>query len=414
MTDPAGLSFVSYRRVRSDEAELLVGAQHDLGVPTWQDITNLGPEPTEDELRRVLADPKTANVLLWVTPEVEKSTVILTIEIPVMKERKDRGDGFFIVPVAAGSLDYNRATEIVSKHIGLDDFSTWNFEKTDADPIGETEAVRIAGEVLKHRLAAIDAALDDRDNEAFTVGLWVRHAAPKHSGDALRLDWTRHFEGRLGKAEVWEKKLLPALDRVVEAIGAQNPRRVVQAHGQPSMVAAVALGAAFLEPCGVHLSWRQKLEGQADTQDWSLKTEVEPSQARSRFVSRDSAAEDLFVAVGFRANLDHAIKRGQEDGTVPAFRGGVILEGPDGGEVRLETPGEARDAVEKTVQAIRDSKNRWPTPGILHLFIAAPVGFAVMLGQRLNALGPVQTYEHDPTDGIGHYRPAVLLRPGAC
>lgn len=408
-TEPTGVSFVSYRRARLEEATLLVSAQHDHGIPTWQDIANLGYEPTEDELRRILNDPTTANVLLWVTPEIENSTVVLTIEVPVMKERKDRGDGFFIVPVAAGGLDYGRAAEIVSAHIGLDDFSTWNFAKSDDDPITEAEAGRIAREVLKNRLGAIDIALDEA--EPFTLGIWTRHPAPDRSGDALQLNWKRHFDGRFAIANAWEERLLPALDHIVDAICAQDPRRRVIGHGQPSIVAALALGAAFLEPCGVGLSWMQKVEGQTESTEWSLTGDPEPSQISKRFVSGDSGAEDLVVAISLRADVEPAIKRGRRDGTIPAFRGAVVLEA-DEDAVRLETPGQALDAVEKTVQAIREAKKRWPTPGTIHLFMAAPAGFAVMLGQKLNALGPVQTYEHDPTDGIGHYRPAVLLRPG--
>lgn len=57
MTDPTGRSFLSYKRSRSAEAALLIQAQHDHGIPTWQDVRDLGSEPTEDELRRVLADP---------------------------------------------------------------------------------------------------------------------------------------------------------------------------------------------------------------------------------------------------------------------------------------------------------------------------------------------------------------------
>ena len=57
MTDPTGRSFLSYKRSRRDEAALLIQAQHDHGIPTWQDVRDLVSVPTEDELRRVLADP---------------------------------------------------------------------------------------------------------------------------------------------------------------------------------------------------------------------------------------------------------------------------------------------------------------------------------------------------------------------
>lgn len=41
MTDPTGRSFLSYRRTRLNEARLLIEAQHDVGIPTWQDLTDL-------------------------------------------------------------------------------------------------------------------------------------------------------------------------------------------------------------------------------------------------------------------------------------------------------------------------------------------------------------------------------------
>ena len=41
MTDPTGRSFLSYSRKRLHEARLLLAAQHELGIPTWQDIADL-------------------------------------------------------------------------------------------------------------------------------------------------------------------------------------------------------------------------------------------------------------------------------------------------------------------------------------------------------------------------------------
>src|SRR5581483_1412514 len=38
----------------------------------------------------------------------------------------------------------------------------------------------------------------------------------------------------------------------------------------------------------------------------------------------------------------------------------------------------------------------WRDIRAIHLFIAAPAGFAALLGQLVNGLGPIQTYEHPP------------------
>ena len=56
-------------------------------------------------------------------------------------------------------------------------------------------------------------------------------------------------------------------------------------------------------------------------------------------------------------------------------------------------------------------------PGKVHLmprdreWWAVPAGLAMLIGQLLNTLGPVQTYEHISTEGVGVYVPSSLLTP---
>ena len=107
MTIPTGRSFISYRRNRLAEVAELVAAQKERGIPTWQDIEDLRTEPTEAEIRNVLASNETANVLLWLTPDVDQSPMITKVEVPCAVERHKRQDGFFILPVAAGGLSPN-------------------------------------------------------------------------------------------------------------------------------------------------------------------------------------------------------------------------------------------------------------------------------------------------------------------
>ena len=97
-TDLTGRSFLSYRRSRVDEAKLFINAQHELGIPTWQDIRNLDEEPTEEAIRGVLNDPSTANAVIWLTPDVAESPMIQKVEAPIILERYQHTDGFFVVP----------------------------------------------------------------------------------------------------------------------------------------------------------------------------------------------------------------------------------------------------------------------------------------------------------------------------
>lgn len=57
------------------------------------------------------------------------------------------------------------------------------------------------------------------------------------------------------------------------------------------------------------------------------------------------------------------------------------------------------------------ARRRYGNLGTVHLFVAAPAGLAMLIGQVLNTFGAIQTYEHVSNDGSGHYAPAALLNP---
>lgn len=123
MTDPTGRSFLSYRRTRLQEARLLIEAQHDLGIPTWQDLSNLDEGHADALLREALAADTTANALCWLTPDVEASAVITRTELPAILKRVEQNDAFFMVPVAAGGLGYDDLTRVAGTYLGVHDLA---------------------------------------------------------------------------------------------------------------------------------------------------------------------------------------------------------------------------------------------------------------------------------------------------
>jgi SMODS-associated and fused to various effectors sensor domain len=413
VTDPAGVSFVSYRRSRADETELLVRAQHDHGIPTWRDVDDLRTEPTEEEIVRILKDPRTANALIWATPEIEHSPMILRVEIPKIYARwKDR-DGFFVIPVAAGGLGYDDASALVSKSelLGLDDFKKWNLETVEGDRISDEEASLIAQAVLRRRMRAIEVTLEDAD--PFRIGLFTRTRAPASSGLHFPLDWAPRFDGRTAQATTWGRYLLPALRELSDELLRVAPQREVHAQGLAAVPALVALGAAFLEPRKTRLVWEQPIPGATGAQAWWLHAPPTAGDLEATITPLNTAADDIAVCVSLRAGVEAAVKRGQDAGEIPPFRAMVTVEPREGGELRISTPGEAAGAVQLIDRAMRRAQAEYPTAGEIHLFLAVPAGIAVLLGQKLNAMGPIQLYEHIQTDRIGTYVPAVTLHPGA-
>ena len=70
----------------------------------------------------------------------------------------------------------------------------------------------------------------------------------------------------------------------------------------------------------------------------------------------------------------------------------------------------ALDVAHLTIDALRRARAQYQCRGAVHLFTAVPVGLAFMIGQLLNTLGAVHTYEHVPGRPIP-YAPAAVLSP---
>ena len=408
MTNSSGRSFLSYRRNRLKEARLLVQSQHDLGIPTWQDINDLDEEPTEDVIRSVLADPNTANAVLWLTPEVEYSNMIRRVEAPLILRRHSNDDGFFVVPVAAGGLDYNGAASVVEGDIGIHDLREWNIRRIRSDFTDvtfEEEVNAIASRILSRRLRTIHRSLpqDDRLN----LVLNTRQASVPDLLPSLLMDWTGRFEGRVASAEAWRLYLLPALEEVSARIQTNAPGRSILASGLLSIPAATALGYNFMAPRRVAITWEQ-FTPSGETQEWNLNTAQEDSGFQATSRAGDVAGEDLAVLVSVNADVTTAVADSRR--SLPSFRAYVhVKPATELYSTELQTSGQAVDVARRAISEVRKARQIYGVRGRVHLFMAVPVGLAMLIGQLLNTLGQVQTYEHIQQGATGYYVPAALL-----
>jgi hypothetical protein len=406
-TDPTGRSFVSYRRTRLEEVHRLVQAQHEIGIPTWQDVEDLDEVQTEAELRRVLTDPKTANAVLWLTPDVANSATIRNVEAPLVVRRERKGDGFFFLPVAAGGLHYGSAAALVNDRLGFHDLSTWNFRQIRHDPATPEEIRGIATRVLARRLEAVhrwrpvDAPLRLR------LMTWQR--STPEPGWAALVDWSHRFQGRRAEPEAWDTVLLPALSTLREALRARAPGRPVEASGSCSISSGLALGRTFLSLDQIRLSWRQTAPDHPD-QVWTLETPHEDTPVAAVTEPSRSEGTALAVLVSIAEDVEPAFGASRAD--LPPIRAAVRVRIPGENFQRflIASPGQAAALAARIIGEVRRARRDYPAES-LHLFAAIPVGLAVLLGQQLNTLGPIQIYEHEETDGVGRYRPELLLPP---
>lgn len=406
MTDPTGRSFLSYRRTRSTEAALIAHALHEHGIPTWQDIRNLGSVPTEGELRRVLADPEIANAVLFITPDVENSPIIRNVEVPLIVKRVEKSDGFFAVPLAAAGLDYAMAAEVTRSNISARSLAEWNMERCGSESITEPDADRIAERVLSQRLEAVHRALPA--DAPLRIGFFVRRSPAFQPGDALTIDWSGRFEGKEAPLAVWTEALLPCLSRVVSAIRANAPGRPVEAFGLPTLPAALALGCAFISTGGIKASWRQLAPGMPE-QIWDLGAERVATGFSPKIWGKDPDGRDLAVLVSVADDVEPLFASTQE--SLPSLRAVIHVRTDAQLPFRIESAGQAHDIARVIEDGIRTARREYGAFGTVHIFIAAPAGVAVLTGQLLNTLGAVQAYEHVPGDGSGAYHPGPLLHP---
>jgi hypothetical protein len=407
MTDATGRSFLSYRRSRAGEARLLIEAQHDLGIPTWQDLSELEEGHTATLLEEALSDENTANAICWLTPDVETSAVITRTELPGIMRRIDRKDGFFMVPVAAGGMGYEDVTRVVGTYLGLHDLGQWNVRKAASDPVSEEEAAGIARRVIERRMRAVTNQLTP--DAPLRIGLNTRKKPAFEPGMALSVDWTHRFNGRIANAPgLWEQRLLPSLETIAQAIEQHAPGRQLVAEGLCALPAAVALGTVFLATRRLPIAWRQ-ISPNRPAELWSLGARPEPSGFEPQIIEGNPAGEDLVLLVSVTSSVDAAFAATRPQ--LHQIRGLVAVAKPGAYPHDLETPGQARDVVQVVVKGLRRARDVLQPRGALHVFLAVPAGLAMMIGQMLNTFGPVQTYELVGTDNVGVYQPAARLDP---
>jgi hypothetical protein len=403
-TNPLGSCFVSYRRTRVREIAALVRALHELGIPTWQDLHDLDEQPLEAMLRTVLTDPNLASGVLWVTPEVAHSTIITDIEVPLLTGRATTDSVFALVPVAAGGLHYGNAAEAARSSTALVDLATWNISKLDSDPATADDITSVAERVLRRRVRAIHAYLPA--HHPFVVDVYTRTPAAHRPDAALTIDFTHLFDGRTAKTGMWDS-VTASLRTSLQRVASDAPGRPVHLRGLIGLPTAVALGTVVPSPSGIDAAWLQYTPGREEC-ICTLTAAPDPTPFELKLTDGTPGAADLAVLVSVSENTVPAF---QATTGLGPFRGIVHAAAPGAYPHQFDSAGQVVHLAREVVRVIRSARSRYGTIGAVHLFIAGPAGLAFLIGQLLNTLGVVTTYEHVGTSGTGTYARAAVLVP---
>jgi hypothetical protein len=401
VTNPTGRVFVSYRRSRATEIEDLVTTLHSYGIPTWQDVQNLEEVPTEERLRAVIRDSETSGGILWLTPEVVDSPMIREVEIPEVLKRAKGDTTFFVIPVLAGGLDFSDL-EVLFSGIGhADELRRWNVRRA-AD--GVDSSAQIAQLVLERRLTILHSELPEE--VPLDMAFYTRALAPIGPTSALVVDWSTLLTPRPAPPSVWNDHLIPAISAVAEATRIHAPGRRVVAGGLVSIPAAVVLGAAFLTVTGSDLAWKQLTDGRLS--EWRLSEDRGSTNFQVRAEAGDVGATDLAIEISITSDVTLAMSASSH--VLPAFRAIVRAHPASGSSGDLARSVDAERLARAVIAQAREARTNYRITGDAHLFIAGPLGVAVMIGRMLNTFGRVHTYEFLSDENGSIYAPAAVVR----
>lgn len=395
VTDPVGSVFISYRRsparpAGNDEAVLVRDALRRAGLPTWRDLDDLTYEPTEDALVAAINDPSLSGAILLITPEVATSPMVRAVEAVRIFRRYRARDGFWVLPVLVG-LDYGQADGVLGSPAGFQDVGYWNMKRVENETLVPVDASDIARAAMKLRLEAIRET--DPDGP-LSIGVFGRRPPGTRSG--LIHDFSGEFNGREvadGTYASFEKALVASASDVL----ATYPSPRVVGEGMAPLPLGALVGAVYSPRAGFELAWSQFVEGR-DRQRWSFDLTAAEVATDARVAMGDPSSEDLALAIGLSADIEQA--------AVEALRSmGVACRAyvhcaPESGSYtpgRLLTPEEGVGFVLSAIGKVRDVReDLGMARANLHLFLACPLGMAVLMGQKLNTFSDCHLYEHEP------------------
>lgn len=380
-------------------------ALRDRGAPTWRDLDDLAPEPTEQELVAILKDFDTAGAVMLVSPEVADSPIIQRVEAHRIFQRHSANDGFVVKPVLI-QMGYAEANRALGSPAGFQDLCDWNLHKIAVDELDEEHARIIACDVITTRLAALAKR---EPNGPLQVGLFSRRMSGSEAF-ALRWDYSPYFYGRdcpAGTFNTIEQALLDS----ASAITALFNEVPIAATGYASLPLGVLFGAIFSSLAGFQLSWQQGFGGQSKD-DWSLGANVEDVRLEKSIKLADPSSEDLVLALGVSAHIEQSVAEYLEAEEIrPRAAMHLSIEKGSVPQGHRLAPGEGVSIVYQAIDAVRQFRDDYGLARLrLHLFLACPISMAVLLGQKLNTFTECVLYEHDPS-GTPAYRRVHSFNP---
>jgi CBASS immunity sensor of nucleotide second messenger signals len=263
---------------------------------------------------------------------------------------------------------------------------------------------------------ALEAVIQERALRAISiqqpaVSLWI-HGWAKRSYDlppTIELDWTALFniETRaIPSQSVWDQQLFPQLIDARAKLAQLSGGTYVDFRGKLPLSASLAVGRVFAEALGFRFRVEQPSGGEILL--WRSDAGAEPFELDTSETPLDQGGTAGLVALSITGDAGPDALR-LAAGTPNTFRTFLSISPhtkPSSSVVR--SAGEAVTIAIQTKEDIRRLRNEHKLNAV-HLALYCPATVALFLGQRMNAIGDVVTWERSAD---GSYQRSVTLVTG--
>jgi hypothetical protein len=269
---------------------------------------------------------------------------------------------------------------------------------------GDTK--RITVDTLRAAIREVD--LLARTSEAPPLALWI-HGWARMTYDVkatAELDWSGFFDvtdRRVPSQTDWDSSLRPALVECRQRFAAMPVKPYIDFRGKLPLTTLLAVGAEFPEVAGFLFRTEQPTRG--ETLLWRSDSPPTARQFHINEEAHDPSGLHLLVVLSITgdATRDALDLPGRIEGGIKS----LILAHPEGGpsDAAIASAGDATALAVQAKATIKEARQRLGTIDT-HLVVYAPASFCLFLGQRLNALGDVVTYERAAAGG---YQPSLTV-----
>ena len=259
--------------------------------------------------------------------------------------------------------------------------------------------------VLKQRSLQITARQSSPQNPP---SFWIHGLHKQSYGDSptVDLDWRPYFlqgDRRQNPDEsTWKNKLFPDLAQAKQFLTNFHSGECIELRAKLPLPAMLAVGATFPE-----LVYRFQYEQIIRSQPFLWQSQTPPSTLKFKVVKEEGqSGTHLLIALSITGEAWEDVSDFFQK--PPGLFDALVYAEPETGVGDAISNADAIALAIHAKKLMQMYRQKYKAERI-HLIIVAPAAFALFLGQRLNTLGEIISYEWTATKG---YQKAINLRVG--